>query len=85
MTNQSLGIGLSFAGWFILRLRKDHRGNHRLLFDLDRDGMIERNVMFGLESRAADQKSEDAERKTILRKVHNHEDKLNFRPHATEY
>tara|TARA_Y100000589_G_scaffold220501_1_gene208126 strand:+ start:880 stop:1098 length:219 start_codon:yes stop_codon:yes gene_type:complete len=56
-----------------------------LLLDLDRNGMIKRNVMFGLEGRAANQKCEDAKKNDFKKKVHNLEDKLNLPPHATEY
>ena len=42
--------------------------NHRPPFDLDRDGMIKRNVMFGLESRAADQGGEDAKKNDFKKK-----------------
>ena len=56
-----------------------------LLLDLDRDGMIKRNVMFGLEGRAADQGGEEAKEKDFKKKAHNLEDKLNFPSHATEY
>tara|TARA_B100000212_G_C27041949_1_gene391934 strand:- start:122 stop:340 length:219 start_codon:yes stop_codon:yes gene_type:complete len=56
-----------------------------LLLDLDRNGMIKRNVMFGLEGRAANQEGRDAKKNDFKKKVHNLEDKLNFPPHATEY
>ena len=53
--------------------------------DLDRYGVIKGDVMFGLKSGAAHQKREEREKNEFQKRVHISEDKLNFRPHATEY